>query len=469
MPKSLPIFLVLASFLLIAGTIDLNNLDSYANDDDIPAYVSKDLSPDFNPITDEGATLGRVLFYDKQLSANQTTSCATCHLQEFAFSDTAKVSLGLHGEKTARHSMRLVNVRHGVETRVFWNKRTSTLERQTTQPIRDAVEMGFSGVAGAPRFDSLLRRMRGIDYYAPLFNLAFGDPVITERRMQLALAQFIRSIRSFDSKYDIGLAQVAHAGQEFPNFTEEENKGKNIFSGAPNGGIGGIGAGCQSCHHPPEFNLTPDTQNNGIIESANNPNQREFNNTHAPSLRDLVNPQGLSNGPFMHNGSLPTLLDVINHYNRIEFQPDTNPGLDRRFRQTTAGQDLQMTEENKAALIAFLKTLTGSDIYTNPKWSDPFDVNGDIELLGVMTANYEIPDALAWNIYPNPAHSFTQVEIENGEYQLSIFNGQQHLVKVLTISNKERIYLEDLPKGIYYFSVQDLKTNKKSVKKVVKL
>ena len=104
--------------------------------------------------------------------------------------------------------MRLVNARFSEEDNFFWDERARSLEEQTTQPIQDHIEMGFSGTNGQPNLDSLIRKMQNIDYYQSLFTLAFNDNTITEERMQQALAQFVRSIQSFDSKYDTGRAQV---------------------------------------------------------------------------------------------------------------------------------------------------------------------------------------------------------------------------------------------------------------------
>jgi cytochrome c peroxidase len=123
--------------------IDLNNLANYAAQSK-PAYITKDNTGN-NPIINAKATLGRVLFYDKKLSIDNTISCASCHKQAFAFSDNQLVSTGVAGGKTDRHSMRLVNERFGVETKFFWDERAASLESQTTQPIADHNEMGFSG------------------------------------------------------------------------------------------------------------------------------------------------------------------------------------------------------------------------------------------------------------------------------------------------------------------------------------
>lgn len=336
----------------------------------VPDYVRRDNSGQ-NTITDVGATLGRVLFYDRQLSATGTISCASCHRQELAFGDHAIASAGVAGT-TPRHSMRLINARFGEEPRFFWDERAATLEAQTTQPIKDHIEMGFSGQNGDLSLNDLLGRLNGLDYYDQLFTEAFGSAEVTETRLQEALAQFIRSIQSFDSKYDAGRALVRNGGDQFPNFTEEENRGRELFGGRPQvGGNGqrvGGGLGCGSCHREPEFAIDPASLNNGVTTGigAGIP---EFSVTRAPSLRDLFQPDGTENGPFMHNGAFASLNAVLDHYNVI---PDLNPQLDRRLIFAQRPQRLNITPEERQAVLAFLKTLTGTAVYSDERWSNPF-------------------------------------------------------------------------------------------------
>ncbi len=338
-----------------------------------PAYVNKDNTA-ANPITDKAATLGRVLFYDKNLSINNTIACASCHKQEFAFGDTATSSLGVENGRTERHSMRLINTRYAVEAKFFWNERAASLEAQTTMPIADHLEMGFSGQTGRGNITSLITKLNGIGYYKELFKLVYGDATITEARMQTALAQFIRSIQSFDSKYDIGRAQVANDGAPFPNFTAQENAGKNLFLTPPifNGAserIGG-GLGCNACHQAPEFDIDPNSRNNGFIGVIGS-NQTDLTNTRSPSLRDILNAAGIANTPFMHTAVPVTIRQVLNHYNSIAAAP-RNTNLDPRLKPNNIGQNLQMTPAETDAMVAFLRTLTGKDVYTNKKWGSPF-------------------------------------------------------------------------------------------------
>jgi cytochrome c peroxidase len=355
-----------------ALSIDPAALENYAAQGK-PTYVNKDNTA-ANPITDKVATLGRVLFYDKNLSVNNGFSCASCHKQEFAFGDTAVSSLGVDNGRTIRHSMRLINSRFANEAKFFWNERAASLEAQTTMPIQDHLELGFSGQTGRGNMTSLITKLGGIAYYKELFKLAYGDATITEARMQTALAQFIRSIQSFDSKYDVGRAQVPNDGAPFPNFTAQENAGKNLFLAPPifNGNserIGG-GFGCQGCHQAPEFDIDPNSRNNGFIGVIGS-TQIDLDNTRSPSLRDILNASGVANTPFMHTAASQTIRQVLNHYNTIAAGP-RNTNLDARLKPNNIGQNLQMTPAEIDAMVAFLRTLTGKDVYTNKKWGNPF-------------------------------------------------------------------------------------------------
>ena len=351
------------------GRIDMNNLTNYSNQD-IPSYINKD-NTGSNVISNAGATLGRVLFYDPQLSVNNTISCGSCHIQSFAFGDSAQASNGVAGT-TGRHSMRLVNSRFANETRFFWDERALTLEAQTTQPIQDHIEMGFSGQNGDPGINDLISKISELDYYQELFTIVYGDATITEARMQNALAQFVRSIQSFDSKFDVGRAAAPNDGAPFGNFTAQENQGKNLFLGRPifdNQGVRTAGgAGCQGCHRAPEFDIDPNSRNNGVIGSIGGGTDLAV--TRSPSLRDVVKADGTSNGPFMHTGLSNNMITVIDHYNQINLAGNNN--LDPRLRPAGNAQNLNLTDVEKNALVAFIRTLAGSNIYTNAKWSNPF-------------------------------------------------------------------------------------------------
>jgi cytochrome c peroxidase len=360
---------VIAKF---AGRIDLDNLENYEGQT-APNFITK-LNEGGNPISDAGATLGRVLFYDTALSIDDTISCSSCHTQSMGFGDADIVSTGVEGGVTGRHSMRLINTQFADETNFFWDERADSHEAQETQPLTDPNEHGFSGENGRADFAALVTKLEALEYYEELFTFTFGDADITEDRLQLALAQFTKSIWSFDSKFDEGRAQVNNNGANFPNYTADENAGKTLFLQGPNQG----GAGCQACHRAPEFDIRPGSDHNGVVGVAEDPDAFDFTNTRSPSLRDLAAPDGTPNGPFMHDGSLATLLDVVNHYDEIVAPADAAARqqflatIDNRLRPGGNLQNLNLSDTQKDQLVAFLNTLSGSEVYTDTKWSDPF-------------------------------------------------------------------------------------------------
>jgi cytochrome c peroxidase len=363
--KARPLFLAILcaapavpNSLAEKGVLDLTALANYANQPK-PAYITRNNAPPNNPVTDAGATLGRVLFYDERLSRDNTVSCSSCHQQAHGFSDEARVSKGVAGV-TTRHAPRLINVRFANEVHFFWDERAPTLETLATQPIQSALEMGFSGTNGDPSFADLIVTLSAIPEYRILFTLAFGSPSIDGTRLQRALAQFMRSIHSFDSKYDVGRATTPD-NQPFPNFDGNENLGKQLFTGF-----------CAVCHRFPEFDINPGSLNNGVTSPEGGPG--DFNVTRSPTLRDMVGLDGKPHGPFMHNGALPGLPAVLDHYN---FIPEGTPNLDPRL----ANRNLNLSTLQRQALIAFMNTLTGNAVYRDEKWSNPFNANEQLSVV----------------------------------------------------------------------------------------
>lgn len=355
------------------NNINLNVLVDYANQIK-PPYIRKD-NTGGAVISNSKATLGRVLFYDKNLSINNSVSCGSCHKQQFAFSDTAVLSSGVEGGVTGRHSMRLVNIRFATEAKMFWNERAANLEAQVVQPIQDHAEMGFSGENGRLGFSGLLSKLQAIGYYKELFRFVYGDEQVTEARVQESLTQFVRSIQSFDSKYDAGRSTAPNDAAPFSNFSAQENQGKQLYLNAPvfdgSGNRISGGLGCNGCHNAPEFDIDPNTRNNGIIAIVNK-NGIDIDNTRAPSLRDLVKSDGRVNGPMMHTGFFTSLQQVIGHYGNINIAPGNGTALDQRLRPGGVGQQLHLTATEVNAVQAFIQTLAGTKIYTDTRWSDPF-------------------------------------------------------------------------------------------------
>ena len=352
--------------------VDLDNLIDYAGQT-VPAYITKDNTTLGNSITNKGATLGRVLFYDKNLSFNNSVSCSSCHQQANAFGDVAVESIGANGT-TTRHSMRLINTRFASEFKFFWDERATSLEMQSTMPIKNHEEMGYSGLNGDAPFTDLITKLSAIGYYKELFKFVYGSEEITESKMQLALAQFVKSIQSFDSKYDAGRSQVASDGAIFPNFTNLENDGKNLFLTTPvfdsTGNRISGGLGCAQCHKGPEFDISINSHNNGVIGTIGGVGI-DLTITRTPTLRNLVKPDGSLNGPMMHTGVFTTLQQVIGHYGTINIAPG-NTNLDQKLIPNGFGQQLHLTSTEVNSVIAFIKTLSGTAVYTDTKWSNPF-------------------------------------------------------------------------------------------------
>ncbi|GAB5441580.1 MAG: cytochrome c peroxidase [Fuerstiella sp.] len=352
-------------------------------DPQLPAHFSEvadrfDNTPSDNPITDHGATLGRVLFYDVSLSANGKVSCASCHQQKLAFTDGVKFSTGFDGRKVRRNSMSLINLRYYRRGRFFWDERAASLEDQVLQPIENPIEMGH-------QLSALVRQLQRDAIYPPLFQAAFGTPEITSERIARALAQFVRSIVSFRSRYDVGRDSVETVYEPFPNFTDQENYGKLMFL---------TRGGCATCHlhddrdeTPPapfdEF-AEPDLQRqsaffvvdrpvvNGIdadVEGVDigvaefSQRQQDRGAFRVSSLRNIA-----VTGPFMHDGRLPTIDSVLEHYN---WSVKPHPNLDPRLADIAAN-GLALPEKEKVALAAFLETLTDHELLSDPKFSNPF-------------------------------------------------------------------------------------------------
>jgi cytochrome c peroxidase len=344
-------------------TIDFAKVDDYSASA-LPAYFDRtvkalDHSPASNAVNNRVATLGRVLFYDLRLSTNDKASCASCHQQVFGFTDSMRFSNGISNAATTDfHAMRLGNLRYWQPGSTFWDRRAPSVEAQASQPIHSLVEMGWGGAAGG--FDALTRKMGATPYYPDLFAWAFGSATITEARIQQALAQFVRAMVSSASRWDSGYAQVFAPGApdraldvDLPNFTPEENRGRHLFMT----GVGQGGAGCSSCHLPPTFALAADARSNGLDAGET----RLFK---APSLRNV----GLT-GPYMHDGRFAMLAEVIEFY---DHGIQAGPALDDRLKQGRGPRRLNLSAADRAALVAFLMTLSDPVLTKDARFSDPF-------------------------------------------------------------------------------------------------
>jgi cytochrome c peroxidase len=405
-----------------------------------------DNSPATNPMTNDGATLGRVLFYDTYLSSNGTVACASCHKAASGFSDPLVLSVGHHGGNTRRHSMTLINSRYYQRGHFFWDERAATLEEQVLKPFQDTVEMGLT-------LTQLVQKVNDKAYYAPLFTNAFGSSTVTTDGISKALSQFVRSIVSYSSKYDIGRAQVAGPGAPFPNFTAQENEGKQLFlQTIPNGG-----GACFGCHTTEAFvSANPGPQNNGIdLVSTTDlgayetfPNQPLFlGRFKTPSLRNIE-----LTAPYMHDGRFATLEQVVEHY---------NSGVQNHTTLSNALKDpsgnpihLNFTATQKAALVAFLKTMTDNTIASAAKWSNPFPaVVLPIELLSFLATPQENAIALQWTIAKgqNNSHFYVEKSLNAKEWQVI----GPKITQMATSKQQDFDYLDLNPqKGVQYYRLK---------------
>lgn len=320
------------------------------------------------PIHSAKATLGRVLFYDKKLSKTNTVSCASCHHQELAFSDDKALSEGFDGGLTKRNSLALASVANfessygGVDNfgfnqtaGFFWDERASSISEQSILSIEDNVEMGM-------KMSDLTEKLAQEDYYRILFQKAFGDSQITSDRITGAIQEFVNAFVSNNSKFDKGL--TAHFSPEAPfsNFTQQENLGKNLFV-----------IHCATCHDPRMANVLVATANNGLDVSYTDQGIGQLSGKASdngvfkvPMLRNIA-----ITGPYMHDGRFASLEEVIEHYNSgIQAHPNLHFSL--RNPQNAQPKRLNLSENEKKALVAFLKTLTDATFVEDVRFSDPF-------------------------------------------------------------------------------------------------
>lgn len=296
------------------------------------ALLLSDNTPADNPITNAGAALGRVLFYDKQLSRNNTTSCGTCHKQQYSFDDTSALSKGLDGAATSRNSMALLNIRFYKSGKMFWDERATTAEKQALMPIQNHVEMDMTLAA-------LETKVRSLSYYPALFQKAFGSSTIDSIGIAKAIAQFERSIVTYQSKYD-------RVKQGLEAFTADEAAGEQLFLTVASPKT------CASCHTPPLFITSSPSAPFGLTD-ANDLGINNKSNFKSGSLRNIVIRSNL-----FHDGSVQTVQAMLQQ---------GNPGF---------GNQAIPLHFLKTALIpsmmAFLNTLTDNTILTEEKFSNPF-------------------------------------------------------------------------------------------------
>lgn len=299
--------------------------------------------------------LGRHLFYDKRLSVNGSQSCASCHKQELAFTDGRAVPLGATGQSHSRSAMSLVNVAYSAV--LTWsNPNLRLLEEQSLVPMLSdhPVELGLRG-----KEPEVLLVFKSEPVYRSLFPQAFPgarDP-FTMSNIAKALASFERTIISADSPYD-----HYYSGGDADAISDSPKRGESIFFGDPV-------AGCFRCHGG--FNFSDgEFHNTGLYRVYPGPNLGIFEHTKNATDRGKFKAPGLRNialtAPYMHDGSIATLEEVLDHYAAGGRGGNPNPNKDRRM------TGVALTSQNRADLLAFLRSLTDVEVTRNPKFSDPW-------------------------------------------------------------------------------------------------
>jgi len=306
--------------------------------------VFSDNAPSDNPISNAGAALGRVLFYDARLSRTDRVACASCHRQQFGFGDTARFSPGIFGRHSARHTLALANARFNDHGRFFWDERAGSLEAQVLEPIHDTLEMGMG-------LDGLERKLAATRYYPGLFAAAFGSPRVTRDGISRALAQFVRALISADSRFDRVFA--TGGAPDYTRLTEPERAGLQLFNTS----------GCVNCHRT--MTQFADKPNNIGLEAVPPDTGAGQGRFKPASLRNVaVRP------PYMHDGRFRRLEQVVEFYStRVQ----NGPFLDPRLRGADGTpRRLNLTPEQRAALVAFLGSLTDPAFLRAAKFASPF-------------------------------------------------------------------------------------------------
>lgn len=305
--------------------------------------------PADNPLTVEGVNLGRRLFHEPRFSRNNRQSCASCHQQTNAFTDARPYSLGESGQAGRRNAMPLMNLAWVRD--FFWDGRAKSLREQVLMPIQDHLEMNET-------LDRVVTKLQATDDYPKQFAAAFGSSEISPDRMARALEQFLLTLISQESKFD-------RAVRNLTALTPLEQRGLRLFVTEHDPARGLRGADCFHCHGG---NLFSNHQflNNGLKELAGNADSGRMEITKSEADRNKFKVPSLRNvaltAPYMHDGRFATLEEVIEHYNGPMARSRTlDPNL---AKHPEAG--LGLDAEDKAALVAFLKTLTDESFVSPP-------------------------------------------------------------------------------------------------------
>jgi cytochrome c peroxidase len=507
--------------------------DTLRNMDNEPYSIG--LNGQRNFTTNAGATLGRVIFYDRDLSVNHSIACGDCHKQKFSFTDTARLSYGWQGPtgpRTGRNSMNLNHIRFHKAISMYWDMRAASIEDQVWRPMHDPVEMGMSlnpvtlqvQPSTVARWDTIKNRMNAKSFYPILFQKAFGSTLIDSQRIVMALAQFVRTMNTFDSKWR--RAMNTNTGnpsvENLRGLNQQELLGRNLFMDVNRGN-------CQACHTRNIF-VNQGAQNNGLdgsifattdggrvpyrnsvwlaqngaytfanrVNAFNDYNGKDsglggwkywFNrrggNIPDPNnVNDFDAERGTTNSigfigrmavpsliniavtaPYMHDGRYKTLDEVINFYSdsvknsdyntlsgflrKIDPQAPINEGVKGKDNvsqavvDTSPVQVIHYSTREKAALKAFLLTMTDSTILTDPRWGNPFTV-----VAGVKNTKDLKP---VMNIEASSQDDKLVIEVVNGKD----FNGS-----ILIYDDKDRLVRRKSARfalGNNFYKFDDLK------------
>ena len=306
--------------------------------------------PTDNPLTEEGITLGRKLFYDRLLSEDNSIACSSCHKATEGFSDQRTLSIGVTGETGLRNSMPLINLAWNTQNKFNWDGSALSLEEQILGPVINPVEMNNT-------WENVVASLSADENYRLEFEQVFNSQEITKELVTKAIAQFIRTIVSGDSKFDRFLRNEA-------TLTFLETEGLAVFLDEERGD-------CFHCHGSPSNPLWTDNEfhNNGLDEIFNDlglgevsgdPNQ--FGLFKTGTLRNLA-----YTAPYMHDGRFATLDEVINHYSEgLVFSETIDPLM-----KGVADGGVLLTPEDKESLKAFLLTLSDPGLGNNPAYQNP--------------------------------------------------------------------------------------------------
>jgi len=343
-------------FSLIACNNDDNGDGEYTAtplDLDIPAFFQENILPpvipEDNPMSVEGVALGKKLFFDPILSVNNTQACADCHTPETGFTDARRFSVGITGEAGNRNSMPIVNLAFNYNGKFFWDGRANSLEEQIFDPVTNPIEM-------ANTWPNAVASLQNSTEYPTLFDEAFGTTTIDSTMVTKAIAQFLRTLISGNSRFD----QFQRGEIEL---TDAEANGLNIY-------LDEFRGDCFHCHGNPLNPLWTDNafHNNGLDEfftdkglSEVTGDPRDDGKFRTPSLRNLA-----YSAPYMHDGRFATLDEVIDHYSEGLVYSET---IDPLMKAIAEG-GVQLSAEDKADLKAFLLSLSDPSFINNPDFQN---------------------------------------------------------------------------------------------------